>query len=70
MAKKADKKESLSSLSPKELESRLKETQESYFRLRFRHATSPLKNPMEIRTARKMIARLRTLIRQKEVSVS
>jgi len=71
MAKKtASKKETLTSLSPKELQARLKETQENYFRLSFRHATSPLKNPLELRTARRTIARLNTLLRQKEVSAS
>ena len=65
MAKKVAK-ESLQELSVSELEARLRESQEKSFRLKFQHASSPLKNPMEIRTARLAIARVRTILRQKE----
>ncbi len=68
MAKKktiAAKKESLHSLSVKELDAKLREAEEGAFRLRFRHATSPLKNPMEIRHVRRQIARYKTALRQK-----
>ncbi len=34
--------------------------------LRFQHASNPLKNPMEIRTARREIAKVLTVLRQKE----
>jgi large subunit ribosomal protein L29 len=64
MAKKAAK-ESWHDLSVSELEARLQESQEKSFRLRFQHASNPLKNPMEIRTARRQIARIRTVLRQK-----
>lgn len=56
----------LNEMSVTELQARLSEKQESSFRLRFRHASSPLKNPMEIRTARREIARLKTLLNQKQ----
>jgi large subunit ribosomal protein L29 len=65
MAKKVAK-ESLHELSVKELEARLSESQEKSFRLKFQHASNPLKNPMEIRTARRAIARIRTVLKQKE----
>ena len=65
MAKKAAK-ESLHELSVAELEARLQETQEKSFRMKFQHASNPLKNPMEIRTARREIARIRTILHQKE----
>ena len=58
MAKKAAK-ESLHDLSVQELEALLTESQEKRFRLQYQHATNPLKNPMEIRTARRQIAKLR-----------
>jgi large subunit ribosomal protein L29 len=65
MAKKVAK-ESLHELSVSELEARLRESQEKSFRLKFQHASNPLKNPMEIRTARRAIARIRTILSQKE----
>jgi len=68
MAKKVEKKEDLKVLSVDELHARLKELQEGYFRSSFRHVTSPLKNPMELRNSRRHIARLKTLLRQKEVT--
>ncbi len=66
MAKKVAVKESLNDLSVAVLETRLQESQENSFRLKFQHASNPLKNPMEIRTARRLIARVRTVLRQKE----
>ena len=68
MAKKVEKKEDLSALSPDEMEARLKQLQEAYFRARFRHVTSPLKNPMELRHFRRQIARVKTWQRRKEVT--
>jgi large subunit ribosomal protein L29 len=65
MAKKASK-ESFHGMSVQELEALLREAQEKSFKLTFQHATNPLKNPMEIRTARRQIARLLTVLRQKE----
>ena len=67
MAKKAAK-ETLNQLSLQELKARLRESQEKSFRLRFQHASNPLKNPMEIRTARREIAKVMTVLRQKEVA--
>lgn len=67
MAKKAAK-ETLNELSLQELKARLRESQEKSFRLRFQHASNPLKNPMEIRTARREIAKVMTVLRQKEVA--
>jgi large subunit ribosomal protein L29 len=65
MAKKAAK-ESLQAMSVQELEALLRESQEKSFKLRFQHATNPLKNPMEIRAARRQIAKLLTVLGQKE----
>jgi len=65
MAKK-ESKESLHEMSEKELQARLKEAQEKSFRLQFQHTSNPLKNPMDIRTARRAIARILTILHQKE----
>jgi large subunit ribosomal protein L29 len=66
MAKKADAKISLQEMSLPELQAMLRESQEKSFKLKFQHATNPLKNPMEIRTARREIAKLLTVLHQKE----
>ena len=65
MAKKTAK-GSLHEMSVQELEALLRESQEKSFRLKFQHASNPLKNPLEIRAARREIARLLTVLRQKE----
>jgi len=66
MAKKAAKEESLHELSVSELQARLAESEEKSFKLKFQHASNPLKNPMEIRTARRQIAKIKTVLHQKE----
>lgn len=54
-------------LSEKELQSKLGESREKLFQLRFQNATAPLKNPREIRATRRDIARALTFLRQKGV---
>lgn len=51
-------------LSAPEIEARLAELQEERFRLRFRGATEPLSNPLRLRTIRRDIARLLTVLRE------
>jgi large subunit ribosomal protein L29 len=63
---KKESKESLHELSAQELQARLKEAQEKSFRLQFQHTSNPLKNPMDIRTARRDVARILTILHQKE----
>jgi large subunit ribosomal protein L29 len=70
MAKAREKKEEFGTMSVQELEARLKDAQEEQFRLRFRHANAPLKNPMQIRSKRRDIARLKTWLHQKEAKGS
>jgi len=49
-------------------EARLAELSEEMFRLRFQFATRQLTNTARIRTVRRDIARLRTLMRQRELT--
>ena len=65
MAKKTTK-ESLHEMSVSELQAQLKEAREKNFRLKFQHTSNPLKNPMEIKTARRQMARILTVLHQKE----
>jgi large subunit ribosomal protein L29 len=49
-----------------ELRARLEELLEDQFNLRFRLQTQPLDDPLRIRKVRRDIARVKTLIREKE----
>ena len=53
-------------LSPEEIRSRLDEARERYFRLRFQLASGQLKNSANLRQARRDIARLATILRERE----
>ncbi|MDR0823354.1 MAG: 50S ribosomal protein L29 [Endomicrobium sp.] len=53
-------------LSIAELEAKLSSMQDEIFKLKFRHAASPIKNPLLIRTLRRDIARMKTLVAQKK----
>lgn len=56
------------SLSPIELETKLRDLNEELFRMKFRHASAPLKNGIQIRNTRRMIARIKTLLQQQKTS--
>jgi large subunit ribosomal protein L29 len=49
-----------------DIRSRVAELEEERFRLRFRSATEPLENPLRLRTIRKDIARLKTVLGERE----
>ena len=57
--------EEMKNLSVIELQAKLREEEEKSFRMNFKHATTPLKNPLELRGIRRNIARLKTLLNQK-----
>lgn len=53
--------------SPAELEQRLMELKKDLFYLRMQHATNHLDNPTKITAVRRDIARVKTVIREKEL---
>ena len=55
----------LRELSLEQLEGKLAEAREEEFRLRFRSATETIDNPMQFRSIRRNIARLQTVLREK-----
>ena len=55
-------------LTSDEIVGRIEQLQEELFRLRFRRATMELENPMLLRTLRKDVARLKTILRERELS--
>jgi len=54
-------------LSVEEISSRIGELEEERFRLNFRSATEPLADPLRLRWIRKDIARLKTILREREL---
>jgi large subunit ribosomal protein L29 len=55
------------SMSPLELGAKLRDSKDKLFRLKFRHSSTPVKNAIEIRDLRKMIAKIKTLMRENEI---
>ena len=53
-------------LSADDIKARVAELEEERFRLRFRSATETLENPLRLRTIRKDIARLKTILTEQQ----
>jgi len=53
-------------MSVEEIQTRLQELREELFNLRFRNAMKQLDNPLKIREGRREMARLLTVLREKE----
>ena len=56
-------------LSVEKLEEKLQELKKDLFMLRMQHATNQLDNPMQLANVKKDIARIKTIIREKETNV-
>ncbi len=56
-------------LSVEELNKKLGELKKDLFMLRMQHATNQLDNPMKLAAVKKDIARIKTIIREKETNV-
>ena len=54
--------------SPEELNKILEEQKEELFKLRFQHSIHQLDNPMKLVETKKTIARVLTVLREKELS--
>ncbi|MDQ0215718.1 large subunit ribosomal protein L29 [Oikeobacillus pervagus] len=57
-------------LTTAEIEQNVKSLKEELFNLRFQLATGQLENTARIREVRKAIARMKTVIRQREIGVN
>ena len=55
-------------LTTNELEHKLTELKGELFNLRFQMATGQLENPMRVRDVKKSIAKVKTVLRQKELN--
>lgn len=57
----------IKAMSPSELSKALKEQKEELFNLRFQHSINQLDNPMKLVETKKTIARILTVLREKEL---
>jgi|AntRauTorckE6833_2_1112554.scaffolds.fasta_scaffold61670_2 large subunit ribosomal protein L29 len=55
-------------LSEADVRSRIAELEEELFRLKFRSATETLESPLKLRHLRKDVARLNTVLREKQLA--
>jgi large subunit ribosomal protein L29 len=60
----------LHEMSLDELESKLADLKTEYFNLRFQKATGQLNNPLYIKEVRRTIARVKTILREREIAAS
>ena len=65
---KAEELKSLRTKTIAELESEVRELKSELFKLRFQLATNQLDNPVKIREVKRDIARVKTLIKEKELN--
>jgi large subunit ribosomal protein L29 len=59
--------EDIRDLEDSDIRDKIEEAQEELFRLRFRSATQLLENPMLVRTLKRDIARMKTVLREREL---
>jgi large subunit ribosomal protein L29 len=62
--------EEIRELADDEIRSRVAEMEEEQFRLRFRSATEALEDPLRFRVIRKEIARMKTILRERQLTQS
>ena len=55
-------------LTDKEIVERLQVEKENLVRLKLNHAVSPLENPMKIKESKQTIARLKTILQERELN--
>jgi large subunit ribosomal protein L29 len=62
------KAEELRDLTDKELREKLMDFKEELFNLRFQLVTAQLENPIRVRDVRRIIARIKTVLRERELA--
>jgi large subunit ribosomal protein L29 len=53
-----------------ELANKLASLKEELFSLRFAHATNSLSNPLQLKTCKRDIAKVKTIIRERELNIA
>ena len=64
------KKEEIKELSLKELRDQIEVAEKAYRELKVAHAISPIDNPAKITRDRREIARMKTILREKEIEAA
>ena len=59
--------EEIRDLTTEELQNKIKETKEEIFNLRFQQATGNLEKPTRLKDLRKQVAKMKTIIREREL---
>ena len=57
-------------MTSEELKTKLIENKSELFNLRFRHATGQLENPMQMVVCKKNIAKIMTILRERELGIT
>ncbi|QTA78849.1 50S ribosomal protein L29 [Desulfonema limicola] len=55
-------------LTPDEIKSKVIDLKEELFNLRFQHGTGQLENPQKIKQTRRVLARMKTIIKENEIN--
>ena len=55
-------------MTPEELNAELEKMKQDLFNLRFQHVTGQLENPVKMRETKRDIARVKTIMREKELA--
>ena len=63
------KKEAIREMSTDDLRERLQQMEKDYLQLRINHSVTPLDNPAQITADRRMIARVKTELRRRELNI-
>ena len=69
MSKKFDFNKSLKDMNEEDLKARIQEDEMRLKKLEFAHAISPLENPQSIRSLRRDVARLKTALKNRALSI-
>jgi large subunit ribosomal protein L29 len=62
--------EEIREMSVADIGARIAELEEEQFRLQFRAATEPLQDPLRLRAIRKDIARMQTVLRERQLAAA
>ncbi len=58
----------ITELADKDLREKLEQAVEAYNQMKLNHQISPLENPSQIKSARRDIARMKTVLRERELN--
>jgi len=61
-------KENIKNLKDEELLSQIESLKKTIFQIKFKRMTAPVSNPVEARTARRKIALIKTVLRERELA--